>query len=151
MSRFLQSRAGRRLMLLGRLALGGVFLYAAYAKLWSVTWGEAGLEIQRLSWITFASTIQAYELLPTGGVIFTAKWLPWFELALGAWLVAGVGLRWAGATASALLGAFFVIMVRAYALGMDINCGCFGDDDPLSAATLARDGALLALSLALTS
>lgn len=151
MAAFLQSPAGRLLMLLGRLGLGGVLLYAGFIKLWNVSWGEAGLVVQRLPWITFAPSVQAYELLPTDGVVFVAKWLPWLELVLGAWLIAGIGLRWAGAMASALLGTFFVVMVRAYALGMDINCGCFGDDDPLSAATLVRDGALLAVALALTA
>ncbi|HEX9760847.1 MAG TPA: MauE/DoxX family redox-associated membrane protein [Candidatus Acidoferrales bacterium] len=150
MASFLQTPGGRVVLLLGRLGLGGVLLYAGFIKLWSVGWGEAGLEVQRLPWITFAASVQAYELLPTDGVIFVAKWLPWLELALGAWLIAGIGLRWAGAMASALMGTFFVVMVRAFALGMDINCGCFGDDDPLSAATLVRDGALLALALALT-
>jgi len=41
-------------------------------------------------------------------------------------------------------------MVRAYAKGMQINCGCFGGTDIISPWTLLRDGSMLAGSLALT-
>ena len=122
------------LMLLGRLGLGAVFLYAAYTKL-------------KLPWITFAATIAAYKLLPEDGVIFVARTLPWFELALGALLVLGFGLRWVAAAASALLLTFFAAMVRSYALGLQIDCGCFGPGDALSWKTLIRDGLLTSVSV----
>jgi hypothetical protein len=41
-------------------------------------------------------------------------------------------------------------MVRAYATGMEINCGCFGPGEAISVRTLVRDGGLLAVSLFLT-
>jgi hypothetical protein len=41
-------------------------------------------------------------------------------------------------------------MVRSYLLGQQINCGCFGLGEALSPKTLARDAALLGLSLAVT-
>jgi hypothetical protein len=41
-------------------------------------------------------------------------------------------------------------MVRAYATGQQINCGCFGPGELISWKTLLRDGSLLAGSLALT-
>jgi hypothetical protein len=41
-------------------------------------------------------------------------------------------------------------MAHAYAQGLKIDCGCFGFGEPISAATLLRDGALLAMSLTLT-
>jgi uncharacterized membrane protein YphA (DoxX/SURF4 family) len=127
----------RAVLIAGRLFLGGILVYAAYTKL-------------KLPWISFAATIEAYQLLPDWGVIFVARTLPPFELVLGLMLIAGVGLRWVAAAASALLLAFFLIMVRAYALGMDIDCGCFGPGDRLSAKTLVRDGLLLALALGIT-
>jgi len=40
-------------------------------------------------------------------------------------------------------------MVRAYAKGMEINCGCFGANDIISWKTLLRDGSMLAAALAL--
>ena len=123
-------------MLLGRLGLGAVFLYAAYTKL-------------KLPWITFAATIEAYKLLPESGVIFVARTLPWFELALGALLVLGFGLRLVAAAASALLLAFFAAMVRSYALGLQIDCGCFWPGDALSWKTLIRDGLLTSVAVGL--
>jgi len=123
-------------MLLGRLGLGAVFLYAAYTKL-------------KLPWITFAATIEAYKLLPESGVVFVARTLPWFEATLGALLVLGFGLRWVAAAASALLLAFFAAMVRSYALGLQIDCGCFGPGDALSWKTLIRDGLLTSVAVAL--
>jgi hypothetical protein len=41
-------------------------------------------------------------------------------------------------------------MVRAYILGMQIECGCFGPGDMISGVTLLRDGALLAAAVGLT-
>ena len=45
---------------------------------------------------------------------------------------------------------FFALMVRAYAKGMEINCGCFGPGEVISWKTLLRDGSMLAGSLLLT-
>jgi hypothetical protein len=42
-----------------------------------------------------------------------------------------------------LLG-FFGLMVRAYAKGEEINCGCFGPGEMISWKTLLRDGSLVA-------
>ena len=51
---------------------------------------------------------------------------------------------------SGLLLVFFSLMVRAFAQGKEINCGCFGPNELISWKTLARDGSLLAASLFLT-
>ena len=50
-----------------------------------------------------------------------------------------------------LLGSFFVLLVRAYLKGMQIDCGCFGSGDVISPRTLLRDGGLLAASLILVA
>jgi hypothetical protein len=39
------------------------------------------------------------------------------------------------------------LMVRAYAKGETIDCGCFGPGEAISPATLLRDGSLLAGAL----
>ena len=126
----------RYLTLAGRLILGIVFLYAAYTKL-------------RQPWLLFAMSIDAYKLLPEQGVLFLARTIPWLELVLGILLMLGFGLRYAATFSSLLLLAFFAIMVRAYVKGMGIDCGCFGVGEAISPRTLARDGILVALSLAL--
>lgn len=130
-------RIARTLILIGRIVLGLVFVYAAYTKL-------------RQPWLLFAMSIDAYRLLPETGVLVFARVVPWLELAIGILLLTGYQLRWATPGATLLLLTFFGVMVRAWLQGKGIDCGCFGVGESLSAWTLARDGALLALSIALT-
>jgi len=44
---------------------------------------------------------------------------------------------------TALLGVFFTLIVRAYLQGKEINCGCFGGNEPISPLTMLRDGSML--------
>ncbi len=132
------SRVFRVVALLLRIALGAVFVYAAWTKL-------------REPWELFALAINSYQLLPLKAVEFVARTLPWFELAVGAMLIVGRGLRISAAATSALLLVFFGLIVRAYAKGMEINCGCFGNNEPISWLTMLRDGSMLAGSLLLTA
>ena len=135
---FSRSDALRVAALLLRIALGAVFVYAAWLKL-------------RDPWQMFAMSIDSYQLLPMWAVRVVARTLPWLELLLGALLLAGLWLRLsAGATSLLLLG-FFVLMIRAWAKHMEINCGCFGPGDIISWKTLLRDGSLLAGSLFVTA
>jgi len=66
-------------------------------------------------------------------------------------LIAGIFLRSAAVATTLLLAVFFSLMVRAYAKGMEINCGCFGAGEVISWKTLLRDGSLLAAAVALAS
>jgi len=127
----------RAAALLLRVLLGGIFIYAAWIKL-------------RTPWEVFAMSIDSYQILPVRAVELVARTLPWFELLVGILLVTGLGLRSAAIATSLLLGVFFGLMVRAYATGQQINCGCFGPGELISWKTLLRDGSLLAGSLALT-
>jgi uncharacterized membrane protein YphA (DoxX/SURF4 family) len=141
-------RAGalpRALLILGRVALGLIFLYAAYAKLHFG--GEWRLRDYHFF---FAMAIDSYKMLPLSVVEWMAWILPWFELALGALLIVGAGLRWVGSITSVLLLAFIGAMTRAKILGLEINCGCFGNNEKLGTATLIRDSSLLVLALAVT-
>jgi hypothetical protein len=89
-------------------------------------------------------SIDAYKVLPYGAVLVVARTLPWAEMLIGLALMAGRWLRVSASAASLLLLVFFALMVRAYVKGMQIDCGCFGLGDPISARTLVRDGGLLA-------
>ena len=131
------SRVFRAAVLALRIALGAVFVYAAWTKL-------------RQPWELFAMSIDAYKVLPYWAVLLVARSLPWAELLIGLALMAGRWLRVSSAAASLLLLVFFGLMVRAYAKGMQIDCGCFGGGDAISVRTLARDGTLLAGYLFLT-
>jgi uncharacterized membrane protein YphA (DoxX/SURF4 family) len=144
-------RAGRFLLVLGRILLAAVFLFSAYMKLKpqfpGAQWSIASV---RTSLAMFSLEVDAYQILPPWGVTFVANTLPLFELGLGLWLLSGLALRYSSVLASLLLGGFFSVMVRSYIRGLDINCGCFGPGDRLGPRTLVRDGTLLALSLAVT-
>jgi uncharacterized membrane protein YphA (DoxX/SURF4 family) len=120
-----------------RIALAAVFAYAAYTKL-------------RQPWLVFAMSIDAYGLLPEWAVLFIARTLPWFELAIGVGLLIGIWLRYVSLAATLLLAVFFGIMLMSYGKGMGIDCGCFGVGEPLTAKTLVRDGSLLVAAVVLT-
>ena len=135
----------RALLVMGRMALGLIFIYAAYAKLHFE--GEWHLRDYQFF---FAMAIDSYKMLPISAVQFMARVLPWFELALGVLLLLGLGIRWIGVVTSGLLLVFIGAMTRAKILGLEINCGCFGNNEKLGTATLIRDSSLLLLALAVT-
>lgn len=126
----------RWLRLFLRLVLGAIFVYAAWVKL-------------REPWQVFANSVANYDLLPMWSVKLVARALPWGEMLLGLLLISGRFLRVSSIAASALLLGFFTIMVRMYASGIQIECGCFGPGDIISMRSLARDGSLLLASLGL--
>jgi len=141
-----QPRAWPRVLLvLGRVALGAIFLYAAFAKLYF----DGAWHLRDYHFF-FAMAIDSYKMLPLSVVEWMARILPWFELLLGGLLIVGIGLRWAGSITTALLLVFIGAMTRAKILGLEINCGCFGNNEKLGTATLIRDSSLLVLALAVT-
>lgn len=144
------SKTGRMLLLVGRVTLGLILVYAAYTKLRPAVPGPFSLDSLRLSLSLFATQVDSYQLLPGWAVTFVARTLPFFELAIGLLLVSGGLLRSVSSVTSALLLGFFSVMLRSYALGLEINCGCFGPGETLGVKTLIRDGSFLALSLAVT-
>jgi uncharacterized membrane protein YphA (DoxX/SURF4 family) len=80
-----------------------------------------------------------------------ARILPILEAAIGILLLLGLWVRWVAAFTSALLLVFIGAMTRALILHIQIKCGCFGNDEPLTIWTLLRDSTLLVLALAVTT
>src|SRR5260370_12411460 len=116
----------RVLLVLGRVALGAIFLYAAYSKLYfNGAWHLGDYQF------FFGMAIDSYKMLPISMVQWMALILPWFELLLGALLIAGAGFRWVGSITSALLLLFIGAMTRPQIRGLSLNCGCFRDNDKL--------------------
>jgi uncharacterized membrane protein YphA (DoxX/SURF4 family) len=139
--------ARRAIIWIGRLVLAGIFIYAGYAKL---TMGMHPRPPIGVALSFFALQVDSYQILPTLGVNFVAHTLPFAEIILGLLLLLGVGLRiWATLVTLIMLG-FFAAVVRSYALGLQINCGCFATPEPLTIKTVFRDGALVALALLMT-
>ncbi len=133
------ARAGwpRWLLLVGRLILGGIFIYAGYAKL-------------REPWMLFAFSINSYQILPESVVPILARSLPWVELLIGILIVSGIALRWTAAAASGIFIVFSAAMMRAYVKNLSIDCGCFGFGEKLGPLRFTLEGAMLALALAVT-
>lgn len=115
-----------------RLVLGGVFLAAAVGKLadpTSFVENVANYQLfpERSPWV--AATIPALEVVASGVLVFASR--PWRQAAA---LVLGV-----------LLLTFSVAIARAWALGIDTECGCFGSGSSgIGAGSLVRNAALLA-------
>lgn len=101
------------LLLASRLVLGMVFVVAAIPKL-----ANPG---------SFATAIEAYELVPYAAVNIIAITIPWVELICGIFLIGGVYLRPGACLLGILLSVFIVAITAAVFRGLNINCGCFGE------------------------
>jgi uncharacterized membrane protein YphA (DoxX/SURF4 family) len=145
----------RRLVIwIGRLVLGGIFIYAGYSKIFLPNFMFRPLFALRFSLATnlsnFAFQVESYKLLSPAGVSFVAHTLPFTEIVLGLLLFLGWRLRiWATLITLLILG-FLAAVSRAYLLHMDINCGCFAAPEPLTGWTVVRDSALAALAVVMT-
>ena len=138
----------RAIIWLGRLVLGGIFIYAGYAKIFLPNMHPRPPIGVALAF--FALQVGSYQMLSPAGVNFVAHTLPFAEVALGLLLIVGWQLRvWATLSTLLILG-FFGAVVHAYAAGMQINCGCFANPEPLTIATVMRDGLLAALAVLMT-
>jgi uncharacterized membrane protein YphA (DoxX/SURF4 family) len=138
----------RAVIWIGRLVLAGFFLYAGYAKIFLPSMNPR--PPIKLALSLFAMQVDSYQLLPPGEVNFVAHTLPFAEFALGLLLLIGWRLRiWATIVTVIMLG-FFAAVVRSYAMGLQINCGCFANPEPLTIKTVFRDGLLAALAVTMT-
>jgi putative oxidoreductase len=140
---------------IGRLLLGGIFVYAGYAKLtypnhnlwpWFMLKFSVAANLS-----TFAFQVESYKVLGSAGSSLVAHTLPYVEMVLGLLLLSGWKFRIWAAMVSAILVGFLTLVTRAYLLHMDINCGCFGTPEPLTIMTVMRDGALVALAVITTA
>ena len=132
----------------GRLLLGGIFIYAGYAKIFMP--GMHPRPPMGVAFALFALQVDSYQLLPPAAVHFVARTLPVTEIALGLLLIIGWQLRIWGTIVSLIMLGFFAAVVRSYAMGLQINCGCFANPEPLTINTVFRDGLLSALAVLMT-
>ena len=144
----------RAFIWLGRLVLGGIFVYAGISKIFfpnTHLWPMFVLRFSiSMNIASFAQQVESYKLLSAGGVSLVAHTLPFAEIALGLLLLIGWRLRiWASLVTFIMLG-FLTVVTRAYLLHMDINCGCFATPEPLTIKTVIRDSLFAALALLMT-
>ncbi len=126
------------LLLVARLVAGGALLVAGAIKL------SGGP-------LAFALSIRSFDLVPDALALASAYFLPWFEIGLGAALIAGIWNREAALLAAGVYTVFTVALASVILRGMDVDCGCFGDlfgGSTVSWMTIARNGIFVAASLA---
>ncbi|MGB2663668.1 MAG: MauE/DoxX family redox-associated membrane protein [Candidatus Acidiferrum sp.] len=144
----------RALILIGRLLLGGIFIYAGYSKILLPNKMYSPLVMLKFSVLSnlsnFGFQVASYKMLSPAGVDFVSHVLPFAEIALGLLLLIGWRLRIWAAIASLFLLMFLTVVTRAYVLHMDINCGCFATPEPVSLKKIFEDSAMAALAILMT-
>src|ERR1700675_500093 len=142
-------------MLLGRVLLGAIFIYAGYSKAFLPNHTFWPLFFLKFSISTnlanFALQVEAFKLLPPWGVQFVAHVLPFTEIRAGSLGLTGWKLRIWGLVLTAIMLGFFVVVLRAYLLHMDINCGCFATPEPINLKKVLEDAAMSALAVLMTT
>jgi uncharacterized membrane protein YphA (DoxX/SURF4 family) len=104
-----------RLVLVARVAIGGIFLVAGVLKI-----GHAD---------DFASQIAGFQLLPVPLVAPLALLLPFLELMVGLYLIAGLFTAFAAWFAALEMTIFAGAIGSAVVRGIHTSCGCFGPND----------------------
>lgn len=144
----------RALILIGRLLLGCIFIYAGYSKIFLPNKMYSPLVMLKFSILSnlsnFGFQVASYKMLSPAGVDFVSHVLPFAEVALGLLLLVGWRLRIWAAIASVFLLLFLTVVTRAYILHMDINCGCFATPEPVSLKKIFEDSAMAALAILMT-
>lgn len=97
-----------------RFALGIIFIYAGTTKL--------------IEPVTFAVLIEAYGIVPEPLLMPVAVILPALEVGAGIGIL--LDARGSLSTIFGLLLLFLAILGYGIILGLDVDCGCFGPDDP---------------------
>jgi putative oxidoreductase len=125
------------LVLAGRLLIGGIFIYASIYKIFNPA--------------DFAVSIRNYLIIPASWSNVVALTLPWVEIVAGAFLILGIQVRPCALLTTGMLGVFLGAIIYAFAIGLDIDCGCFGSaatsGGRIGVSYIARDTTLFLISL----
>lgn len=131
---------GRAVLLLLRLTIGGLFLFAAVLKIQDP--------------LQFYFSIKGFQILPEHILQPLAFMVPWIEVVCGLALLTGT---WAKAAALVIggmllvfMGAILSVIVRT---DIHVECGCFGDFSPFCPkgavgwCNIGQNAVLLAIAL----
>jgi len=144
----------RAVLLLGRVILGAIFVYAGFSKILQPNkfyWPFPMLKFSVLANLSnFGYQVASYKMLSPAGVTFVSHSLPFVEILLGLLLLIGWRLRIWTALVSLLLLVFLAAVTRAYILHMDINCGCFATPEPVSLKKILEDTAMTGFAILTT-
>jgi uncharacterized membrane protein YphA (DoxX/SURF4 family) len=104
----------KEVILLLRLVIGGVFVYASFDKI--------------LHSHEFAISVRAYKIIPIALSNLFALSVAWAELIAGTMLIIGLFTRKASAAIGILLVMFVFAISIVLVKGLVIDCGCFKSD-----------------------
>jgi uncharacterized membrane protein YphA (DoxX/SURF4 family) len=99
----------------------GLAIRVAAAAIWLAAGGAKIADLTH-----FHAQVDQYRLLP--GVLQApfAYTLPFVEVLVGLYLLAGLLTRIAAILACALMALFLIAQAQAWARGLPLDCGCFG-------------------------
>jgi uncharacterized membrane protein YphA (DoxX/SURF4 family) len=121
---------GRRLNLMARFIVGGLFFYAAFEKV--------------LHPAAFAMAVRGYKLIPFSVSNLFAIAVSWSEIVAATFLILGIFTRKAAGAIFLLLIVFIAAISTVLVRGMVIDCGCFGEGGASTSwLLLVRNAALL--------
>ncbi len=126
----------RYLVLVVRLIVGGIFVFASINKIKHPE--------------QFALIVYNYKILPHFAINFFAITLPWLEMVCGLFLISGIMNRSSALLVSFLLVIFIMALSINLLRGVDLSCGCFTTNPAAKehiSSLLWRDFVLLFLSL----
>jgi putative oxidoreductase len=122
-------------MLTLRVGLGALFVYTGIGKAMDPT--------------SFLDNVRSFHILPDPYAAWTAMGLPWLEILCGLALLAGFLAEGALTCIAGMLAVFLWAFIYSWQRGLDVNCGCFGDQDSTTqyAQAITQDALLLAVAL----
>jgi uncharacterized membrane protein YphA (DoxX/SURF4 family) len=124
------SLRNRRLNLVLRFVIGGLFAYAALEKV--------------LHPAAFAMAVRGYKLIPFSLSNLFAIAVSWSEIVAATFLILGIWTRKAAGAIFILLVMFTTAISTVLVRGMVIDCGCFGEGGATTSwLLLVRNAALL--------
>jgi putative oxidoreductase len=126
----------RIVVLIARVIIGGIFVYASVHKIM-----DPG---------AFAVSVRNYLIIPASWSHMVALTLPWVEVGAGTFLILGIQTRPSALLTTGMLAVFLAAIIRAYAIGLDIDCGCFSAAESaaghLGIYHIVRDSLVLCVS-----
>ena len=116
--------SNKNLLLITRLALGGLFIYASFDKM--------------VHPLPFAQIVHHYRLMPPNLINIWAIVLPWIEAIAGICLIFGYRARGANMVIGGLLVMFVVALAITAFRGINVSCGCFTTSDAVKSNLIYR-------------
>jgi uncharacterized membrane protein YphA (DoxX/SURF4 family) len=101
------------LTFIARLILGGTLLAAGLLKIKNPS--EA------------AASVRVYKMLPVTLANILGYSLPWLEIGIALLIILGIALKKSALAGGILMTIFIIAIGQAWARGLAINCGCFGN------------------------